>query len=104
MGKAEQHDAHVKAHDDLLVRVVAVGDSVADFVAHCKGDYRPSVYADLSGSRFADVLDAAFKAAGRETRCWRGTPMRDVVETDAWVESQVQKLGNVNRRVARVMP
>lgn len=98
------NDAHVRAHDDLLVRVATCGQSIADFVAHCRGDYRPSVYPDLSGSRLADVLDAAFIAAGRKTRCYRGQPMpgRVVAERDAWIESEVQRLAGTGavRRAA----
>jgi hypothetical protein len=85
------HDAHIRAHDDRLVRITTGARDLADFVSGCKGDYRPSVYPGLSGSRLADVLDAEFKLAGRSTRCWRGPlcPGDDVEARDAWIEAQI---------------
>jgi len=100
------HDAHVRAHDDLLVRVTTAGRSLEEFVTGCTGGYRPSVYADLSGTRLADVLDAAFARADRTTRCWRGTPnpRYDLDQVDAWIESEVQRLARPARarRAAQV--
>lgn len=85
------HDAHIRAHDDRLVRVTTGARDVAEFVASCRGSYRPSVYPGLSGSRLADVLDAAFKAAGLPARCWRGPlcPGDDVEARDTWLAAKI---------------
>lgn len=88
---AAPHDAHVRAHDDLLIQVTTSARSAAEFIGYCTGGYRPSVYPDLGGTRLADVLDAAFADAGRKTRCWRGTPRKtDLDQVDAWIEAEIR--------------
>lgn len=99
------HAAHVRAHDDLLVRVATCGNSVEDFVDHCRGTYRPSVYADLSGTRLADVIDAEFARRKDPRRCWRGHAPQfgaDLDQVDAWIESEVRRLAavSITRRAA----
>lgn len=99
--KPAQHDAHVKVHDDALLRLTACGNSVEDFVDHCRGTYRPSVYADLSGTRLADVIDAEFARRKDPRRCWRGHAPHfgaDLDQIDARLEAEIRRALGGGRR------